>query len=567
MIASGIRGWNVRYHYSPRIRQRRAHHPITLWSRPPRSIYASARVLFFLLLPERVAGLWYHKSMPFLSARSLRLCPSSGAVLTCNKHDTSTFRRLDSPLSHINPSASSVFAPVQTRILRTTARSSLTTLPATLSSPHQWSHIVHGCRNPRTSGLLNSMAGWHRHMGHSHGHGGHSHDNTYLTSANKADAGVKITRAGLYVNLGMAIAKGTGGYVFNSQALTADAVHSLTDLISDVATLATISYSIRLPTSQFPLGYGKVESLGALAVSGLLLSGGIMIGLQAVMALSQQFFPGIAEVLSHSGIFEHAHDHSHSHVDIGPNINAAWLAGGSIFIKEWLYRATMKIAKQKRSSVLASNAYHHRVDSLTAFVALLTICASHFFTGAQWLDPVGGLIISGMIIQAGWGNTKSAFLELADVAMDDDMQQSVRTSAATALEEAVGGTASIRGVQGIKSGQNFLVEIEVAAPTTWTLAYTNEVEDAIRQNVGRTRGVRRVTVRFVDSDTERSRRAEMATPETDDTGTSRLLASDPEMNADRLRDSRRNGDRAYLMCVKSAASYVNPVGLLQERSS
>nr|POE77672.1 mitochondrial metal transporter 2 [Quercus suber] len=443
--------------------------------------------------------------MPFLSVRSLRLRPSSGLVVTCNKHDTLTSRTHNLPLSIQNPAASSVFAPAQTRILRTIVRSRHISFPSLLRSAHQWSHIVHRCRTPRWTELQNSMAGLpqiHRHMGHSHGPGGHSHDNTYLTSANKADAGVKITRVGLYVNLGMAIAKGTGGYVFNSQALTADAVHSLTDLISDVATLATISYSIKLPTSQFPMGYGKVESLGALAVSGLLLSGGVMIGLQAVMALSQQFFPGIAEVLSHSGVFEHAHDHGHSHADLGPNINAAWLAGGSIVIKEWLYRATMKIAKQKRSSVLASNAYHHRVDSLTAFVALLTICASHFFNGAQWLDPVGGLIISGMIIQAGWGNTKSAFLELADVTMDEDVRQTVQKSAASALEEAVGGSASIRGVQGIKSGQNFLVEIEVAAPTTWSLAYTNDVEAAIRESVGRNRGVRRVTVRFVSSETD-----------------------------------------------------------------
>jgi hypothetical protein len=55
------------------------------------------------------------------------------------------------------------------------------------------------------------------HAGHSHGHH-HHHDNTYLTSTNKKDPGVRITRIGLYVNLGMAVGKGIGGYVFNSQA-------------------------------------------------------------------------------------------------------------------------------------------------------------------------------------------------------------------------------------------------------------------------------------------------------------------------------------------------------------
>ncbi|KAI7573819.1 hypothetical protein KC343_g23430, partial [Hortaea werneckii] len=143
-----------------------------------------------------------------------------------------------------------------------------------------------------------------------------------------------------------------------------------------------------------------------------------MIGLQAILALCQQFFPELGHTLSHLGIFAYGHDHSHIHADgdLGPNINAAWLAGGSILVKEWLYRATNKVAQHKRSSVLASNAYHHRVDSLTAFVALATIVASRYVQNAQWLDPVGGLAISGMIVQAGWGNTKAALLELADVA-------------------------------------------------------------------------------------------------------------------------------------------------------
>ena len=116
--------------------------------------------------------------------------------------------------------------------------------------------------------------------------------------------------------------------------LTADAVHALTDLVSDIGTLATLSYSLKAASTRFPMGYGKVESLGALGVSGLLLSGGVMIGLQAVMALTQQFFPEVGHVLAHLGIFDFGHSHSHSHGHIGPNINAAWLAGGSIIIKE-----------------------------------------------------------------------------------------------------------------------------------------------------------------------------------------------------------------------------------------
>lgn len=181
------------------------------------------------------------------------------------------------------------------------------------------------------------------HAGHSHGHG-HSHDTAYLTSNNKNDAGVKITRIGLFVNLAMAIGKGIGGYVFHSQALIADGFHALTDLVSDFMTLATISWSLRPATSRFPSGYGKIESLGALGVSGLLLFGGMGIGLNAVDALYSQFFlDAAAHAHEHA---EHSHGlfsllgHNHSHGAVVPDLNAAWLAGGSILVKEWLYRAS-----------------------------------------------------------------------------------------------------------------------------------------------------------------------------------------------------------------------------------
>lgn len=177
------------------------------------------------------------------------------------------------------------------------------------------------------------------HIGGSHHHHHGSADTTYLTSKNRNDAGVRITRIGLYVNLGMAVFKGLGGWYFNSKALTADAIHSLTDLVSDVMTLATVSLALKPPSKQFPGGYGKVESLGSLGVSGILLIGGFMMGWAAVVTLCQQFIPGFAELMDTLGLMPH-HGHDHSHTDLGPNINAAWLAGGSILIKEWLYRAS-----------------------------------------------------------------------------------------------------------------------------------------------------------------------------------------------------------------------------------
>ena len=179
--------------------------------------------------------------------------------------------------------------------------------------------------------------------GHKHGllHHHHHHDTTYLTSRNKKDAGVRITRLGLFVNLAMAISKGIGGYIFHSQALIADAIHSLTDLVSDFMTLATVSLSLKPPSERFPTGYGKMESLGSLGVSGLLLTGGVLMGWNSCDVLFTQFFlDGAASAGEHAGHSHGGHGHSHSHTDFGPNINAIWIVGASIIIKEYLYRAS-----------------------------------------------------------------------------------------------------------------------------------------------------------------------------------------------------------------------------------
>lgn len=357
-------------------------------------------------------------------------------------------------------------------------------------------------------------------------HAGHSHEyqeNAYLTSTNKNDAGVRITRIGLYVNLSMAISKSLGGYVFNSQALLADGIHSLTDLVSDILTLATVSWSLKPPTERFPSGYGKIESLGSLGVSGVLLGGGFLMGYSALLALLNQFFPDIAHTLASLGLVaDHGHSHSHSHspadMDLGPSLNAAWLAGGSIVIKEWLYRATMRIAREKKSSVLASNAYHHRVDSLTAFVALLLIVGSRFMENASWLDPVGGLVISLMVVQAGWGNTKEALYELADAGIDDKMRDSVWKQASKALTTDLGPQTArdvvIKRVQGVKSGQNYLMDIVVEVSGKMSIRDTEEIESAVRTRVGaKVRGVKRVRMRFVATEASESFMDEFIPPD------------------------------------------------------
>ncbi|KAI9886730.1 MAG: hypothetical protein M1823_001439 [Watsoniomyces obsoletus] len=343
------------------------------------------------------------------------------------------------------------------------------------------------------------------HAGHSHGHH-HHHDNPYLTSKNKKDPGVRITRIGLLVNLGMAASKGVGGYLFNSQALLADTFHALTDLVSDFMTLATIAWSLKPPTERFPNGYGKIESLGSLGVSGLLLAGGMLMAWNSGNTLYAHFFLDAVAAAEHA-LHAHSHGHGHSHAaaDMIPDIKAAWLAAGTIIIKEWLYRATMKIARQQKSSVLASNAVHHRVDSLTGLVAFVAVGGAHLLQGATWLDPVGSLIVSLMVIRAGWGNTVAALTELADKAVDPEICMAVREATKKILASAprldLRHSVKVRDVEGVKAGPNYLMDVVLAVPEDWTVDKLRVAEVTVRDGLGKSvRGVRRVKIRFVPWD-------------------------------------------------------------------
>ena len=107
-----------------------------------------------------------------------------------------------------------------------------------------------------------------------------------------------------------------------------------------------------------------------------------------------------------------------------------------------------------------------------------------------------------MVIRAGWGNTWTALQELADHSIDDEIKGSVRKQAMKVLSgpEAIseGHEVEIREISGIKSGQNYLIDLELAVPNAWTVEDVRGVEDAVRTRVGgKVRGVRRVRVRFV----------------------------------------------------------------------
>ncbi|GAA5852243.1 hypothetical protein JCM8547_006711 [Rhodosporidiobolus lusitaniae] len=410
------------------------------------------------------------------------------------------------------------------------------------------------------------------HAGHSHSHGpgggGHGHSHgieetaalstafTSLRNPSSLDPGSRITLVGLVANVGLTALKGVAGYVLASSALLADAAHSGSDLVADVVTLVSYRIGRWEPSRKFPYGYGKFESLGSLVVSFLLFATAAGIGLHSYhhLLLSLSTIPSIpADLLASLDFLPHGHihgpeatpspsshsqDHSSNEFQTSEGIvdaRAMYFAAASILVKEYLYRATLKVAQQTHSNVLLANAYHHRSDSLGSLVALVAIAAAR--VGYPMLDPIGGLVVTGMIAKQGWDVGKSALGGLVDRSADEELPEQVYeavkelrdtslpplppspyahsdtqthphshssspTSSSSSASPTQPGALPILSLPSIRilaSGPSLLIDVLLVLPSSLTLSEAAQIEkkvaERVREKVGRER-VREVVVRL-----------------------------------------------------------------------
>ncbi|PWO00718.1 hypothetical protein FA09DRAFT_314372 [Tilletiopsis washingtonensis] len=358
-------------------------------------------------------------------------------------------------------------------------------------------------------------AGAHAHS-HAHGHHGHDHavtaeeaDRIFAALQGKGDRGSNITLIGLGSNLVLCIAKTIAGVLLHSASLLADAAHSLSDMFSDIVTLFCWKMSRRTPSETHPLGYGKYETMGGLGVSVVLVAGALGIGAHSYGLLLHALEPTLLNApafLQTLGAWTGAmasgasHLHEHSHDDAAGLLdpNAMWFAAASVAVKEWLYRATLKVAKEENSSVLEANALHHRSDSLSSGVTFLAILGS--WLGFPVLDPLGGLLVAGLIGKQGFELLLSALGDLTDRGVEPE----VREELARVLQETLDGleAAAPQGVTfkeltGVKHGVAMIVDVTLCMPAGTTLQQAHEVElKVVRALEESNKGIKEVRVRL-----------------------------------------------------------------------
>ncbi|THV02330.1 cation efflux protein [Dendrothele bispora CBS 962.96] len=324
---------------------------------------------------------------------------------------------------------------------------------------------------------------------HSHGEEGHNYGAEKIMAAweGTGDRGSRITLIGLFSNVGLTLAKGLAGWFLHSASLLADAGHSLSDLLGDFVTLFCWKLSRKAPTEKYPYGFGKFETLGTTTVSFLLIGGALGIGfhsyhllLSALAETAHSLPSGPVQEILHNvtsiapGVPESLM-HSHAHA-VDPN--AAWFAAVSVIAKEWLYRITKAVADEEKSPVLLANAIHHRSDAYSSVVALFAILGSWIFPKLP-LDPIGGLLVSFVILRQGIDLFVGALGDLTDAGVSAKTRDSLQHTLDPMLEASDSSIRSITGLRARRSGSLLYVDLVAEVPAALTVQELLDLETQI----------------------------------------------------------------------------------------
>jgi cation diffusion facilitator family transporter len=263
--------------------------------------------------------------------------------------------------------------------------------------------------------------------------------------------GIKVTLIGTASNLILSTIKFIGGVIGNSAAMIADAVHSLSDLLTDLIVLITIKIGQKPKDKDHPYGHGRAESLGTTIVGVFIILAGIGLAYEAWKIVQSEV----------------------SHI---PKPLAAGTALISIFIKEWLFRYTRSIGKKLNSSILLANAWHHRSDAISSIAALIGILGS--MAGFPVLDPIASAMVSCLIMKVGYKLTLGGFRDLMDTALNEKDTQKIQ-----ATIDNIPGVIKSHDLRTRKIGEEILMDLHIEVDNDLTITEGHEVAERVRRQL------------------------------------------------------------------------------------
>jgi cation diffusion facilitator family transporter len=209
----------------------------------------------------------------------------------------------------------------------------------------------------------------------------------------------RVTYVGIIVNILLSLAQIISGLLAHSQALIADGLHTLADLISDFVVIFAAHHAARDADADHPYGHARIETLTSIFLGIALITVAIGIGYRGILSVAE---PSPQQTEPYAIAF-------------------AFLA---IFSKEFLYRYTIRAARKIRSTLLESNALHHRSDVFSSIIVVIGVSAQ--ILGVEHMDALAAIVISIMISFMGIHLVKKAFTELIDTSLDQELVENIK---------------------------------------------------------------------------------------------------------------------------------------------
>ncbi|WP_024326637.1 cation diffusion facilitator family transporter [Thioalkalivibrio sp. AKL19] len=204
----------------------------------------------------------------------------------------------------------------------------------------------------------------------------------------------RVTLVGATVNSVLAVAQLLSGWLLNSQALVADGVHTLSDLVTDGVVLFAARKASASPDQDHPYGHARIETLATVIVGVFLAFAGLGIAWAAGSRLVEP------EAMT------------------GPANMAIFFAALTLVAKEGLYQYTHRVAKRLRSRMLDANAWHHRTDAISSLFVLVGVGAA--VAGFPWADALAALIVALFILHIAGRLIVRAAAELIDTGLEPE---------------------------------------------------------------------------------------------------------------------------------------------------
>ena len=214
------------------------------------------------------------------------------------------------------------------------------------------------------------------------------------------------TIIGSIANFLLVLLKFVAGFIGNSAAMIADAVHSLSDFVTDVIVIVFVRFAHKPKDELYAYGYGKYETLATAIIGVLLFIVGSGILWDGGWKIYHYFADGTLPE---------------------PHIIAFYMALVSIAVKELLYRYTAAVGRAVKSQVVVANAWHHRSDAMSSIGTAVGIGGAIFFgDGFEILDPVAAIVVSFFIMKVAIQLIIPSLGELLEKSLPEDVQEQIR---------------------------------------------------------------------------------------------------------------------------------------------